>query len=96
MDTNYSLSDIAAVSNEGFGGSNAWILIILFAMIFGGGGFFGRNDGFGLVVAALTYFAGKIIDYRIFLVAVTIVMLILVARMNKWLRTKGTEIFVTL
>lgn len=47
MDTNYSLSDIAAVSNEGFGGSNAWILIILFAMIFGGGGFFGRNDGFG-------------------------------------------------
>lgn len=52
--------------------------------------------GFGLVVAALTYFAGKIIDYRIFLVAVTIVMLILVARMNKWLRTKGTEIFATL
>lgn len=40
---NYSLSDIAAVSNgEGFGGNSAWILILLFAMVFGGGGF-----GFG-------------------------------------------------
>ena len=40
---NYSLSDIAAVSgNEGFGGANAWVLIILFALIFGNGGF-----GFG-------------------------------------------------
>ena len=45
MMENYSLSDIAAVSgNEGFGG-NSWILIILFAMIFGGGGFFGGNRG---------------------------------------------------
>lgn len=42
----YSLSDYAAVSkNDGFGGSNAWILILLFAMIFGGGnGFFGNNN----------------------------------------------------
>lgn len=40
---NYSLSDIAAVSeNGGFGGGNAWILIILFALIFGWGG-----NGFG-------------------------------------------------
>lgn len=43
MDSTYSLSDIAAVSNgEGFGGNSAWVLILLFAMIFGGGGF-----GFG-------------------------------------------------
>lgn len=44
---NYSLSDVAAVTrgNEGFGdfgGSGAWVLIILFAMIFGWGG-----NGFG-------------------------------------------------
>lgn len=32
----YSLSDIAAASGEsGFGGNNAWWVIILFAMIFG-------------------------------------------------------------
>jgi len=32
----YSLSDIASVAgNEGFGGSSAWVLIILFALIFG-------------------------------------------------------------
>lgn len=35
----YSLSDIAAASGEsGFGGNNAWWVIILFAMIFGWGG----------------------------------------------------------
>lgn len=44
---NYSLSDVAAVTrgNEGFGdfgGSGSWVLIILFAMIFGWGG-----NGFG-------------------------------------------------
>ena len=44
---NYSLSDVAAVTrgSEGFGdfgGSGAWVLIILFAMIFGWGG-----NGFG-------------------------------------------------
>ena len=44
METNYSLSDIASVSGgNGFGGN--WILIILFAMIFGwGGNGFGRGD----------------------------------------------------
>lgn len=45
---NYSLSDIGAVtSGAGFGGGNsAWVLIILFALIFGGAGFggYGRND----------------------------------------------------
>lgn len=39
--SNYSLSDIAAVSEGGFGGNNAFVLILLFAMIFGNGGFFG-------------------------------------------------------
>ena len=49
METGYSLSDIAAVSgNEGFGGTNAWVLILLFAMIFGNGGFgFGNRAGAG-------------------------------------------------
>lgn len=44
---NYSLSDIAAATNEGgFGGNSAWVLIILFALIFGNGGFgFGGNSG---------------------------------------------------
>lgn len=54
MDTNYSLSDIAAINNgNGFGGNSAWILILLFAMIFNGGGFFGnRGDGFGQYATA--------------------------------------------
>lgn len=40
---NYSLSDIASVAGDGnLGGSGAWVLIILFAMIFGWGG-----SGFG-------------------------------------------------
>ena len=44
MDSNYSLSDIAAVTNDGFGGNGmgGWWMIILFALIFGGNGF-----GFG-------------------------------------------------
>lgn len=45
---NYSLSDVAAVTrgNEGFGGlggDGSWVLIILFALIFGWGG-----NGFGI------------------------------------------------
>lgn len=44
---NYSLSDIAAISGNGMNGGNCWILILLFAMIYGnGGGLFGnRNVG---------------------------------------------------
>lgn len=48
---NYSLSDVAAVTrgNEdfgGFGGNGAWVLIILFALIFGwGGNGFGNRGG---------------------------------------------------
>lgn len=43
---NYSLSDLAAVNDKGgFGGSGAWVLILLFAMIFGWGNGFGGNNG---------------------------------------------------
>lgn len=51
---NYSLSDIAAVAGEnGFGGNNAWVLLILFAMIFGGGGFgFGNRGDYGQFAAS--------------------------------------------
>lgn len=48
---NFSLADIGALLGnrdngiDGFGGSGAWVLIILFALIFGGGGFsFGGNS----------------------------------------------------
>lgn len=48
MDGTYSLSDIASVAkdNDGFGnGNSAWVLILLFAMIFGwGNGGFGNNN----------------------------------------------------
>ena len=42
MENGYSLSDIAAASGEGMGGCNSWVLILLFAMIWGFGG-----NGFG-------------------------------------------------
>lgn len=44
MENGYSLSDIGALmNNDGFGsGNSAWVLIILFALIFGWGG-----NGFG-------------------------------------------------
>lgn len=52
MENNYSLSDIAALNNgNGFGG-NAWILIILFAMIFGNGGLFGGRGDYGQFASA--------------------------------------------
>jgi hypothetical protein len=46
---NYSLSDIAAATGEGFGGANSWVMIILFALIFGwgGNGFGGFNNAIG-------------------------------------------------
>lgn len=46
MDSNYSLSDIAAATgNDGFGGGmGGWWMIILFALIFNGGGLFGGNN----------------------------------------------------
>lgn len=47
MDSGYSLSDIRAATDgvsgmDGFG-NGGWIMIILFALIFGGNGFFGGN-----------------------------------------------------
>lgn len=43
---NYSLADIAAATGENCMGGNAWVMIILFALIFGIGGFGnnGRNS----------------------------------------------------
>lgn len=43
---NYSLADIAAASGDNaFGGNSAWLIILLFAMIFGwGNGGFGTNN----------------------------------------------------
>ena len=49
MENGYSLSDVAAATrgSDGFGcGTDSWVLIILFALIFGGGGFFGGNRNF--------------------------------------------------
>lgn len=43
---NYSLSDLAAVTNDGFGGGgSAWWIIILFLFAFMNGGI-GNNKGF--------------------------------------------------
>lgn len=56
MDSNYSLSDIRAVTDgDGFGnGNSAWVLILLFAMIFGGNGFgFGNRTGSAVTEADL-------------------------------------------
>ena len=52
MQEGYSLSDIATATNGGFGGfggNDAWVLIILFALIFGNGAFggFGGNRAGG-------------------------------------------------
>lgn len=55
MDNGFSLSDIAAVTNsEGFGnGNSAWVLILLFAMIFGGTGFgYGNRGDYGQYATA--------------------------------------------
>lgn len=56
METAYSLSDIASIMNDGNGcGGSAWVLIILFALIFGinGNGFgMGRQGEFGQFATA--------------------------------------------
>ena len=45
---NMSLSDIAAVTRnvdgDGWGAGGGWIMIILFALIFGGNGLWGNNN----------------------------------------------------
>lgn len=45
---NMSLSDIAAVTRnvdgDGWGAGGGWIMIILFALIFGGNGLWGRKS----------------------------------------------------
>lgn len=55
MTEGYSLSDIAAVNggNGMFGGNSSWVLIILFALIFGwGGNGLGRCNDFGQYATA--------------------------------------------
>lgn len=55
MNEGYSLSDIGAVANGSgmFGGNSSWVLIILFALIFGwGGNGFGRCTDFGQYATA--------------------------------------------
>jgi hypothetical protein len=63
MTNDYSLSDVAAITSDrsGFGGgSSAWILILLFAMIYGwGNGGFGANNG---AVAATTADIQRAVD----------------------------------
>lgn len=53
MENNYSLADIASVAgNENWGG-NGWIMIILFALIFGGGfGGYGNRGDYGQYATA--------------------------------------------
>ena len=45
MNDGYSLADLAAVNNEGFGGNGAWWIIILFLFAFMNGGFGFNNVG---------------------------------------------------
>ena len=45
MNDGYSLADLAAVNNEGFGGYGAWWIIILFLFAFMNGGFGFNNVG---------------------------------------------------
>ena len=54
MDANYSLSDIVTATGgrDAFTGGNSWVLIILFAMIFGGGGLFGTRGDYGQFASA--------------------------------------------
>ncbi len=51
---NYSLADIAAATgeNNGFGGNNAWVLILLFAMLFGNNGWNRGPGEFGQYATA--------------------------------------------
>lgn len=52
MTSDLSLSDIAAVTNgEGLGGNSAWVLILLFLIIFNGNGF-GRTGDYGQFATA--------------------------------------------
>lgn len=64
METAYSLSDIAALNGgDGFGGANAWVLIILFALIFGNGGFgYGNNKSAESAIADNEILAGQRFD----------------------------------
>lgn len=58
----FSLADIKSVVDDGgFGGSSAWVLIILFALIFGWGGT-GFGNGSGALTAATTADIQRAVD----------------------------------
>lgn len=52
--------------------------------------------GFGIVVAGLGCFVGKIIDYRIYLAVIIVAMCVTIKILDKWFKTKGREIFTAL
>ena len=43
MDSSYSLADLAAVKDSGFGGSGAWLFFVIILFLFMGGGWGGSN-----------------------------------------------------
>ena len=43
MDSSYSLADIAAVKDSGFGGGGSWLFFIVILFLFMGGGWGGNN-----------------------------------------------------
>ena len=44
MDSSYSLADIAAVKDSGFGGSGSWLFFLIILFLFMGGGGWGGNN----------------------------------------------------
>ena len=48
MDNSYSLADLAAVKDGGFGGSGSWLFFIVILFLFMGGGWGGNNAQFDL------------------------------------------------
>ena len=43
MDSSYSLADLAAVKDSGFGGSGAWLFFLVILFLFAGGGWGGNS-----------------------------------------------------
>ena len=52
--------------------------------------------GFGIVVAGLGYFAGKLMDYRIYIALIIVAMVVVIKLIEKWLRTKGVGLWMYL
>lgn len=54
MDSNYSLADIAAVKDSGFGGGGSWLFFIVILFLFMGGGWGGTAPDLSAQFAAQT------------------------------------------